>query len=58
MERGQRRVSTDDAGMTRISSGPTFYNGGRTSAQVERYIDSMMEILDFAQKNNMDVSWA
>ncbi len=53
-----RRVTQNDDGVTQISMGPKMYHGGRNQAQIDRYIDSMMEILTFAQKNNMNVTWA
>lgn len=49
----------DEDGVARIGkSGPTMIHGGRSHAQVERYIDKLIEIIRFAQKNNAIISWA
>lgn len=49
----------DKDGIARIGAqGPTMYHGGRSHAQVERYIDKLIEIVMFAQKNNAIISWA
>ena len=49
----------DQDGVARIGkSGPTMIHGGRTHAQVERYIDKLIEIIRFAQQNNAILSWA
>lgn len=48
----------DEDGIARIGTqGPTMYHGGRSYAQVERYIDKLIEIIRFAQKNNAIISW-
>jgi hypothetical protein len=48
----------DEDGVARIGKrGPTMIGGGRTYAQVERYINKLIEIIQFAQKNGADVSW-
>lgn len=57
-EVGKMRSYTDDEGQSRIGRGPTMIDSGRSHAQVERYIDSLLSIMDFAQKNNLDVTWA
>jgi hypothetical protein len=57
-EVGKMRTYTDDTGQSRIGRGATVHDMGRSRAQVERYIDSLLSIMDFAQKNNLDVTWA
>lgn len=48
----------DEHGIARIGrTGPTMIHGGRTNAQVERYIDKLIEIVKFAQQHNADISW-
>lgn len=54
----QRVVGKDEHGNTSIGMGAKMHDMGRSQAQVDRYIDKMMNILDFAQKNNMNVTWA
>lgn len=48
----------DEDGVARIGkTGPTMIHGGRTHAQVERYIDKLIEIIKFAQAHDADISW-
>ena len=47
---GEMRTTTDDNGVSRIGRGATIYDAGRSHSQVERYIDSLLKIIDFAQK--------
>lgn len=53
-----RVVSTNDQGITQIGRGARMVDLGRSQAQIEQYLDKMMEILNFAQEHNMNVSWA
>lgn len=53
-----RIVGKDEHGNTKIGMGAKMHDMGRNQAQVDRYIDKMMEILDFAQKNGLNVTWA
>lgn len=55
---GKMRAYTDDNGQTGIGRAATIHDMGRSQSQVERYIDSLLSIMDFAQKNNLDVTWA
>lgn len=49
----------DENGVAKIGkSGPTMVHGGRSHAQVERYIDKLIDIVRFAQQNNAAISWA
>jgi hypothetical protein len=49
----------DEDGVAKIGkSGPTMIYGGRTHAQVERYINKLIDIVKFAQQNNAAISWA
>lgn len=49
----------DEDGVARIGkTGPTIISGGRSHEQVARYIDKLIEIIRFAQKNNATISWA
>lgn len=38
--------------------GPEMYHMGRTSDQVMRYVDKLLEICEFAQKNGYWLTWA
>jgi len=55
---GKMKAYKDDNGQSAIGRGPTMIDFGRPHSQVMRYIDSLLEIMDFAQKNNLDVTWA
>jgi hypothetical protein len=57
VNRGTARATKDDDGQDRISKGPTIHDAGRSYAQVERYIDRLLDLIDFAQKNGGVVSW-
>jgi len=57
VDRGKMRASTDDTGQARIGRGPTMHDMGRSHAQVVRYIDSLLSLMDFAQKNDCDLVW-
>jgi len=52
------RAYKDDNGQDRIGRGPKVIDMGRSHSQVERYIDSLLYLIDFAQKNNCDLVWA
>lgn len=54
----QRVVGQDEHGNTSIGMGAKMYDMGLSQSQIDRYVDSLMEILDFAQKNEMNVTWA
>lgn len=54
---GRMRSYTDDSGQSSIGRGPTMYDAGRSHSQVERYIDKLLSLMDFAQKNDCDLVW-
>lgn len=54
---GGRVRSKDESGMDRIGRSAQLIDMGRTSDQVTRYIDDLLEIFDHAQKNGMHVVW-
>lgn len=54
----QRVVGQDEHGNTSIGMGAKMYDMGLSQGQIDRYAESLMDILDFAQKNNMNVTWA
>lgn len=56
-QQGPVRRYKDDDGMDRIGRGATVYDFGRSNEQVKRYIDKLLELLDFAQKNDAIVTW-
>lgn len=56
-EVGKMRAYKDDTGQTSIGRGATVYDSGRSHSQVERYIDKLLSMMDFAQKNDCDLTW-
>jgi hypothetical protein len=57
-ERGKMRKSVDpDTGMTSIGRGPTMHDMGRSRSQVEHYVDSLMAMIQYAQKHNAAIGW-
>ena len=57
VSRGPMRKSKDDQGITKISPGATSHDFGRSQGQVDRYIDELIKMVQFAQKNNAHISW-
>ena len=57
VDRGVMRRQSDDQGVAHIGRGPTMYDAGRSQSQVDRYIDRLIEIIQFAQKNNTSIGW-
>ncbi len=55
--KGPMRTGTSQQGITQISPGPTMHDLGRSQSQVDRYIEKMIELVQFAQKNNAHISW-
>jgi hypothetical protein len=55
--RGSARATKDDQGMSRITTGPTMHDYGRSQAQVDRYVDRLIELVKFAQANNAHINW-
>ena len=58
-ERGPMgRQHTDDQGVTHIGhKGPRMIDMGRSQEQVNRYIDTLIELIKFAQENDASISW-
>ena len=54
---GQMKKYKDDRGVTAIGRTATMHDAGRSHSQVERYIDTLLSLIDFAQKSNCDVVW-
>ena len=55
---GQRRTSVDPkTGLTTIGRGPTVHDSGRSHSQVERYVDTLMDMVKFAIKNDAALGW-
>lgn len=53
-----KRVVDPDTGITKLVRTATVIDMGRTSEQVERYIDKLLEIAKFAQQHNASIGWA
>lgn len=56
-EEGGNTIMDKSGEIPTIRKTATIYHGGRTDAQVMRYIDQLLSIIDVAQKENADVSW-
>ena len=54
---GQMKKYTNDDGQSAIGRGPTMYDMGRTSDQVNRYVDSLIAMVKFAQENGGGICW-
>ena len=54
---GSTHVTKDD-GISKIGRGPTIYHGGHSQNQINQYIDTLLHIIDFAQKNDAVVTWS
>jgi hypothetical protein len=55
---GQMQTGKDDDGMDTIGrSGPRMIDFGVSDSQVIGYVDTLLKIFTFAQKNDADVSW-
>jgi hypothetical protein len=55
--RGPARATKDEQGMSRISTGPTVHDYGRSQEQVDRYVDRLIELVKFAQANDAHINW-
>lgn len=55
---GQMIKTRDEHGNPMLKKTARSYEMGRTSDQVMHYIDRLLQIIDFAQKNNAYVTWA
>jgi len=51
-DKGSVRVSKDEHGLSKISRGPTMIDVGVGQEQITHYIDTLLDLVDFAQKNN------
>lgn len=51
-DKGPVRVSKDEHGLSKISRGPTMIDIGVEQEQIMRYIDTLLDLVEFAQKNN------
>jgi hypothetical protein len=54
---GPMRRYKDDDGQDRIGRGATWHDMGRSQSQVDRYIDSLIKLVKFAQQNDADLGW-
>lgn len=54
--KGQTRV--DRSGdVPQITSGPTIHSFGVDASRIQQYVDKMIEMCQFAQKNGMSIGW-
>lgn len=58
MSQSPMRKYTNDDGMPAIGRGPKIYDMGRSNEQVMRYIDTLLSLIDFCQKNGAALGWA
>lgn len=56
-QKGEMQRYKDDNGVTSIGRGGSMMHGGNTQEQLDRYIDSLLKIVEFAQKNGAAVTW-
>lgn len=54
---GKARAVKDENGQSRISRGPRVIDGGVSSSQINHYVDTLLALIDFAQKNKAVVTW-
>lgn len=54
-----RRSIKGDDGITRIAARKTsgMYDMGLSEERIRRYLTDMLEIIEYAQKNSLDISW-
>ena len=58
VSQGPMGKRTDDQGITHIGrQGPTMYDMGRNQEQVNRYLDTLIKMVKFAQEHNASISW-
>ena len=58
VNRGNMRQTTDtETGLTSIGRGPTIHDMGRSQGQVDRYVDTLMDMVKFAQQHGAGISW-
>jgi hypothetical protein len=57
VDKGAMRRQSDDQGVAHIGRGATMYDAGRSQSQVDRYIDQLIKLVQFAQKNNTSLGW-
>jgi hypothetical protein len=58
VNRGNMRQTTDtETGLTSIGRGPTIHDMGRSQGQVDRYVDTLMDMVKFAQQHDAGISW-
>ena len=58
VNRGNMRQTTDtETGLTSIGKGPTIHDMGRSQGLVDRYVDTLMDMVKFAQQHGAGISW-
>lgn len=56
---GERtRYKDPETGLDKIGKSATMIDVGRTSEQVENYVDKLIKLVKFAQENNADIGWS
>lgn len=51
------RITKDEDGLSRISTGPKIYSFGVSEKQLKNYIDTLLTMVDLAQKSNAYITW-
>jgi len=54
---GEMRKRTSADNVTTIGRGPTMMDMGRSQSQINSYVDRLMKLVQYAQKNNYGISW-
>jgi len=55
--RSDRSTWSDDQGMTHIGRGPEMHDYGLSQQQLDKYVDRLIKLVQFAQKNNASLGW-
>lgn len=56
--RGPTQKWTDENGITHIGRGAESRDFGLSKAQIDRYVDTLIKMVQFAQQNNAGISWS
>jgi len=58
-EEQNKRTQIDKSGPVPriVTTGPKIVHGGMSDERIMRYVDELLKLVDFAQKNNFNLSW-
>lgn len=52
------KYDTEEIEVPEIKKTMTVYGFGLGASKINQYIDALLELMDYAQKHNMNISWA